>query len=122
MPFLTPAIMRPYGDNKWAMVEDFDYQYGSKIIRIPHGFVHDLASIPRPLNLFVRQSGRHREAAILHDWLYENKGLINSFKRFSRKESDEIFYQAMLESGVGNVKSYLMYKAVRIGGYFAWKS
>lgn len=122
MPFLTPAVMTTHGDDEWKMIEDLDYQYGSKIIRVPKGFVHDLASIPRPFNLFIRKSGRHREAAILHDWLYENQGLISQFKRLTRKESDFIFYQAMIESRVAPVTAYLMYQAVRLFGWFAWRN
>ena len=121
MPFLTPGAMTTHGKRDWKMTEELDYQYGSKFIRVPIGFVHDLASIPRPFNLFIRQAGLHRNAAILHDYLYSKQGLINNFKRLTRKECDDIFHQAMIESGVNTSKACMMHKAVRLGGRSAWK-
>lgn len=120
MPFLTPAVMTTHPDNKWRMVEELDYQFGQRIIRIPKGFVHDMASIPRPFNLFIRKHGNHTEAAILHDWLYANTGLINSFSRLTRLQCDHLFYRAMIESGVSQTKACLMFRAVRLGGWASW--
>lgn len=122
MPFLTEAVMKPYGGNKWRMVEDFDYVTESgDFIRIPHGFVHDLASIPRPLNLLFRKHGRHTSAAILHDWAYHTQGQITGKIKLNRLQSDELFLEAMKASGVGYFKRVSMYYAVRLGGYLAWK-
>lgn len=121
MPFLTPPVMKPYADNKWRMVEDFDYITDTGVfIRVPHGFVHDLASIPRPLNLFFRKHGRHTQAAILHDWCYHTQGQVTEKVKLTRLLSDELFLEAMKETGVGYFKRYSMYYAVRLGGYFAW--
>ena len=123
MPFMNTAILAPYSSDKWRMIEDLDYLADDKtFIRIPHGFVHDLASIPVPLNLFVRVNGRHREASILHDWLYNQKGLISQFKRLNRLESDAMFLEAMKSGGVGWFKRNMMYYAVRVGGFIAWSN
>jgi len=123
MPFMNKAIMEPYSDERWRMIEDFDYlTEDDRFIRIPHGFVHDLASIPRVFRLFFSVNGRHREAAILHDWLYHNQGLVSEFKRFTRAESDKLFLEAMKSSGVGYFKRHSMYWGVRVGGFIAWSS
>lgn len=115
--------MKPYAANKWRMVEDFDYVTpGGDFIRIPHGFIHDLASIPRGLNLLFRKHGNHTRAAILHDWCYYMQGQVTAKIKLTRLESDELFLLAMKECGVGYLKRHMMYYAVRLGGYFAWSN
>lgn len=121
MPFLTEPVMKPYDSNKWRMVEDFDYvTQGGDFIRIPHGFIHDLASIPRGFNLFFRKHGDHTRAAILHDWCYHTKGQITPKIKLTRLQSDELFLMAMKECGVGYFKRCMMYYAVRVGGFLSW--
>lgn len=123
MPFLNDPILKPYSGDKWRMVEDFDYVTAEgDFIRIPHGFVHDLASIPRGLNVLFRKHGKHTSAAILHDWCYHTKGAITPSINLTRLQSDELFLAAMKESGVGYFKRVSMYYAVRLGGCFAWKN
>ncbi len=122
MPFLTEAILKPYGGDKWRLVEDFDYAtIDGQFIRIQHGFICDLASIPRPIRLAIPVNGRHRQAAIVHDWLYNRGGLINEMKRISRKECDLIFLEAMTETGVSYFKRWAMYYGVRMGGSFSFQ-
>lgn len=121
MPFLTEAVMKPYAGNKWRMVEDLDYiTQKADFIRIPHGFIHDIASIPVPINLFFRKHGRHTNAAILHDWCYHTKGQITGKIKLTRLQSDELFLAAMSECGVGYFKRHSMYWGVRLGGFIAW--
>ena len=122
MPFVNEPIMKFYSDSEWMLTNDFIYYHGKQKIEIPAGFTHDLASVPRPLNVFFRKHGKHSKAAIVHDYLYANQGLVSQFKRYTRAESDDIFYQAMLESGVSKFKAWCMWCAVRAGGYFAWKN
>jgi len=113
--------MKPYDSNRWRMVEDFIYLTPKTTITIPHGFVHDLASIPRPLNLIFRKHGKHTKAAILHDWCYHRKGKVKKgFVKLSRAECDRLFYTAMRECGVGWLKAKMMYYAVRAGGWASW--
>ena len=122
MPFVNEPIMRFYQDDQWILDNDFIYYHGGQKIEVPAGFTHDLASVPVPLNVFFRKHGKHSKAAIVHDYLYENQGLVSQYKRYTRSESDEIFYQAMLESDVSKFKAWCMWAAVRAGGYFAWKN
>ena len=122
MPFLNDPIMKIHGSDKWILVNDFIYYDVGQKIEIKSGFIHDLASVPVPLNLIFRKHGDHSKAAIVHDYLYSNQGLVSQFKRYTRAESDEIFHKAMLESGVNKVKAWFMWAGVRSGGYFAWKN
>lgn len=119
--FLTKAVMATYGANKWRMVEDLDYLAADgTFIRVLHGFIHDLASIPRPFNLLFRVNGKHREPSILHDWLYDKQGLITPYKRLTRQECDALFLEAMKSCGVGYFQRNMMYYGVRVGGFIAW--
>lgn len=84
---------------------------------VPKGFDSDLASIPRWLPTLLRLALPDRlrtaAAAILHDWAYALGGL-------SREAADDLFYEALRASGVGTVRSWLMWAGVRAGGWWAW--
>lgn len=88
-------------------------------IQVPSGFVTDLASIPRVLRLLIQVNGRHSDAAIIHDWLYYKKGRVG-LRTFTRKQCDDFFFEAMLESGVPKWKAWTMWSGVRVGGWVAW--
>lgn len=120
MPFLTNPGMQTYQQKKWKLLESLDFGTNDgHLIRVPAGFITDLASIPVPLNLFIRKAGFHRQAAVLHDWLYANTGLIRG-RILSRLGCDDLFLEAMESSGVGYIKRYSMYWGVRSGGWVAW--
>lgn len=93
---------------------------------IEPGFETDLASIPSIFRVYVsNQDHRIRKPAIIHDFLYKKRGRCNLFdswlrKKLTRKEVDQVFYRHLRKMGVGKIKSYLMYLAVRIGGAFFW--
>lgn len=124
MPFLTPLVARADAGTKWVLDEDLDYQTSyNEIIKVPRGFVCDLASIPRVFQLLIPVNDSHRQAATLHDWLYSRQGDIDiAQKAFTREQCDLIFLTAMRESGVPRWKRYSMFIAVRVGGFLAWNS
>jgi hypothetical protein len=103
---------------QWILTEDCvylsDYLWpeGNPIkVVVPAGFVTDLASIPRfppLLRFFIIKNGRHRAAAIVHDYLCRLK------LDFSRVMADKIFLEAMRLQGVPKMRSRLMYWAVAI--------
>lgn len=84
---------------------------------IPAGFVTDLASVPRFIPGIVRLIFRGNlltaRAAILHDWLYYTKMM-------SRREADDLFYEALRSTGEGLLGAWTMWSAVRISGWWAW--
>lgn len=77
------------------------------LVTVPTGFVTDLASIPRIFRFLIIKNGRHRPAAIVHDYLCR-LGL-----EFSRVTADKIFYEAMKVRHVPWLRRKLMYAAVR---------
>ena len=92
----------------WTMPDGIGYE-----MTVPAGFRWDSASIPKRFQDRIARWGRHSYASLIHDWLYDQR--IGT-----RERADEIFYVLLLEDGVGKFKSWIMYKAVRLGGRRAW--
>ena len=77
------------------------------LVTVPDRYVTDLSSIPRIFRLIFIKNGRHRPAAVPHDYLCRLK------LAFPRRLADKIFLEAMKEVGVSAWKRYPMYLAVR---------
>ena len=110
-------IVEPLGDGVfWEVKEMFSFKtpYHGWITIHP-GFMTDFASIPKAFQWFEQPaSGKHRRAAVCHDYLY-------FLKTGKRKAADDAFLYLMEHDGVPYFKRYAMYWAVRMGGGFRWK-
>ncbi|MFN3752384.1 MAG: DUF1353 domain-containing protein [Thiobacillus sp.] len=119
--FTTPAILEIVGSNRWRLVEPYEYHVGdypsSEVVRVPAGFVTDLASIPRPFWPVLPPQGRYAKAAILHDWLYSVGARGDEA---GRRRADRIFLEAMRVLGVPAWQRYPIYAAVRAFGAAAY--
>lgn len=122
---------------------------GNRRLDIPAGVHNNLASIPRPARLLFPVNAPHRVAAYVHDYLYEVRGRLPDGRVLSRELCDQIFLDVMRTIGsnylqalsqydeelkrkiialmgdvekplVGSFTAGTMYRAVRIGGGFAW--
>lgn len=82
-------------------------------ITIAAGYKTDFASVPRLLWGIVSTVGKHNLATLIHDWIYDNR--IGT-----RKAADLEMLYWLRKSGVSDVKAYMMYVAVRIGGKSWW--
>lgn len=74
----------------------------------------DFASVPKQLRWLVPKYGVYNKSAVLHDHLckriHDGKPIVN------RSDADGIFRRSMRELGVGYVRRWIMWAAVRIGG------
>ena len=118
--FTTPLVVTPLQDGRrWCLVFQFEYHIGSRWsqdkVTVPAGFVTDFASVPRPLWWWINYWGKHGKAAVLHDHCYQTHCR-------TRREADDIFYEAMLVGGTRPWKARVMYLAVRLFGWLAWGS
>lgn len=120
--FTTPLIVSPMPNGReWKLFRSFIYHIGSKrsnkIIKVPAGFIFDFASIPKFL-WFLPSWAKFSKASVLHDWLYH-------IQDRTRKEADDIFYEAMLVSWrnhrLGALLAYIERLAVRLFGWVAWR-
>lgn len=99
MRLLKPFSFVDPNGRKWKAPKDFDV---------------DGASIPRPLwaTFGSPYVGRYRRASVVHDFYCkpEQRHLATS------SEVHRMFYDAMKCDNVNQVKAWLMYQGVRIGG------
>ena len=111
--FTTPADMRMLGDYRFELLTPFEYHVGGfpgiEVIRVPAGFVTDLASTPRILWWLIPPHGRYAKASIVHDYMYHRAIGTRSY-------ADKVFLEGMKVLGVGKIRRTLMYWAVRVFG------
>ena len=96
-------------NNSYILTEDFEYQVGKLLIRVPKGFVTDFASIPFFLWAILPPRGKYDEGAVVHDFLYSSKNCIG----INRKLADKIFKHIMKECGVNCFYRNALYLGVR---------
>ena len=109
-------------EKEWVCVLKLDGQL-TRIV-IENHYQYDGATIPWWARWLIERDGVHRESALLHDYLYENKGFINLGDDgfyYVRKDADQIFRECLKSQGLSSWKTFLMYNAVRAGGGKFWK-
>lgn len=130
--FLTPLVVEVMPSGKrFRLHYDFTYQLQRLgvgkgfTVAVPAGFLTDFASIPRIFRIIIPKLGRWNKAAVVHDFLYQNPESGRRFEvgyvKWTRKGADVVFLDAMKDLGVPKWKRNLMYWAVRIGGFMAWR-
>lgn len=110
--FTTPAVLEMLDDYRWRLAEPFEFWLTDNpvdIIRVPAGYITDLASVPRILWSVFPPHGRYAKAAIIHDWLYDNA-------LRTKAEADRIFLDAMTVLQVPRWRREVMYMAVSVFG------
>ncbi len=103
-----------------ALVYEVGVEGSGVRIVVPGGSVTDLAS-PWPARGLLPPDGPWVKAAVVHDYLYLNRGVAGDV-RYSREASDDILAEAMEVLGVPSWKRWVIYKAVRLGGKKGWGS
>jgi hypothetical protein len=93
------------------LLEALNYQGERDLFKGPAGFVTDFASVPGLFTWLVPRYGRFTKAAILHDFLCDEA----KEGRFIRSQADGIFRRVMRELGVGFIRRWVMWAAVRLG-------
>lgn len=91
-------------------------------IDVPAGFETDFASVPFAARWYVDSTDPDiLFPAIVHDWLYQNRGQIEG-RTLSREQSDGVLREAMQAIGAPALKTRFAYRAVRLGGWHAWRT
>jgi hypothetical protein len=123
--FLTPLIAMKVGENDkdepiWELHEDFVWKADGtdKTITVPKGFQTDFASVPRLPLAYVACGNTAHEAAVIHDYLYRKGAKPN----LTRENVDKVFLAIMEEMKMSWWRREAMYRAVRAGAGFMWKS
>ena len=128
--FLSPLQLEYLDGHKWRLLASFDYHVGSPDgpdhVHVPAGFLTDFASIPRVLWPIFPPTGGYGKAAVVHDWLYQEReierhvGYPTLLRLATRGEADSIFKEAMGVLGVSWWTRWTLYTGVRSGGWVAW--
>ena len=109
---LVYIVPRSSGDKVYRLKETLAYRTDvlrDRNIIIAKGFESDGASVPRCFWFMFPPSGQYLGAAIVHDWLVENKIC-------SSRDSAKIFNEAMKDLNVPSAIRRPMYWAVRVFG------
>lgn len=130
--FTTDLVVSPLKNGRdWKLYLPFGYDIGKKgsgdRVKVPRGFKTDYASVPFIFWVFIPPWGKYGKAAVIHDYLYQTHSERNQNmwqKMFSkeRKRADNIFHEAMGILGVAPWRKFLMYWAVRLFGWTAWRN
>ena len=113
----------------WVLVEDFYIELSNGYVAlIPKGYWTDFASVPRVLKVVFDHLGKGSPAYVLHDYMYNFGGYktengdhrIN--KRVSRKRADKEMAYQMRKYGESKFKIMKFYTAVRLFGWFGWRT
>lgn len=91
------------------------------LVEVEAGFDTDYASVPRILWNLYPPDGDYTPAAVIHDALYWHQATReHGGFPITRAEADTVFLEAMEALGIPLVRRRLLYRAVRVGGGFAW--
>ena len=109
------------GGREWVVREPFAYSTNISVskpgfdprIVVAERFKTDFASIPRIFWFFLPRWGKYGNASVVHDYLYWVKST-------TRKEADQIMYEAMEDLKVGWLVRNAIYAALRLGGATGW--
>ena len=111
MPWLSYFDNRQLDDTYFMLLDNLVYhsiKYGVKI-SCPVGFISDGPSVPRVPLLYLLFGHRGKRAGVVHDWLYRNTLFVRSI-------CDDIYREALSDSGKNAVTSNGMFAGVRVGG------
>lgn len=110
----TKLCLEDNGDETFTLEHDLAYTGDQFTVTVPAGFRTDFASVPRIFWSIIAPYGAHGRASIVHDFMYATGGLGG---KHSRSDCDQIFLQAMRDSGVTPLRRGAMWLAVRIAGW-----
>ncbi len=113
----APVLSWRAEERQWVVEVPFTALWRGYAVKVPLGFRTDLASIPRALRSLIPQVGRHIQPAIVHDILYRHPW---ARKGLSRAQADKMFLDGMETVGVGWLRRWAMYGAVRSAGWASW--
>lgn len=106
------------GDSRIFRLNSYFRFFSSRGLIVVHkGQLTDGASIPKIFHSIIGPFGSYFHAALVHDSLYKKD---NTYL-FTRKECDDIFEEGMKVSGVPYITRKVIYSAVRLFGWTAFK-
>ena len=122
--FLTPLRLEFEDDSRFQLIEPFEFRSDRlmAVFKVPVGFITDFASVPRLLWNVLPPTGKYGKAAVIHDYLYQTRGLSSLPGRalVSRADADNVLMEGMTVLGVRWSQRWAVYSGIRLGGWAAW--
>lgn len=117
--FFDPLVLEYIDGRDWKVTKGFRYWHddgtlAGRTFVVPAGFTTDFASVPRFFWRLFPPTGKYGKASVIHDFCYRT-GIV------SRRAADAIFFDAMRHLGVRFPTRYLMWSAVRVFGWAAYR-
>lgn len=110
------------GVRRARLTQDFSYRSPTLgLIVVFQDFETDYASTPRPIWGLYPPDGKYTEAAVIHDWLYRHLAIRPTGPRLKRRQADWVILEAMAASQVPFHRRWIIYLAVRCGGWVTWR-
>lgn len=113
---MKQPVLKPVPDmDLYLLVKDYKLKCGRYEFVIPKGFAFDGASIPSIAwhGIGTPFEPQFMLPSMVHDWIY----IVHTY---SREEADDLFYELLKENGVKEAKAFVMWMAVRAGGWYGW--
>lgn len=109
--FLSPLRVELVGNDVWRLTAPLVYESEviNRVITVPENFVTDFASVPRLPLAYWLFGGVADEAAVIHDFAYSHSGI-------TRKQADDLLYEACRASGVAKWRAWPIFLGVRLFG------
>lgn len=118
--FHSALVLKKLEERTWSLAADLVFESAryKGIVIAPAGAQTNLASIPRIAWTIFPPIGWYDLGAVIHDCGYSNMLVTQHGDRiFTVKEvADNLFYEAMIASGVNRFVARMMYAAVKVGG------
>jgi hypothetical protein len=116
--FVQLANIFPFGDWDYYFIDrDLRWapQSGAALpsVRVPRGFVTDLASVPPYFWAIYPPTGRYAYAAVVHDYMYWTQTT-------TKQVADDVMYAAMRDAGTDEKAIGDFRTALTLAGGFAW--
>ncbi len=108
--------LEPLLNGDFQVTEDCVFFVNGVKYTIPKGMRTDLGSVPWLFRWLIGTQGIKTIPYLVHDFFYRVQP-----PGVSRKKADKILHNHLLQVGTNEVKSYAIYKGVRIGGKSSWK-
>lgn len=106
-----PPCVKPHDGYRYKTCDDYAMVIDGTSYIVPAGFDTDFASIPKLLWWKIApHEARLVAPSIVHDYMYACPGDI------TRKYADEVYYSALVASGVSGGQALQIYYAVRYAG------
>jgi len=112
--FLNKLVLESISDSKYILKDDLVAQVDGKYYTVPKGFITDLASVPYPLNKWIKSdNSKYLKSAVMHDFFYVSQ--------MDRKKADDLFLLLMESENTPRRYKYSFYLAVRLFGWIRYK-